>query len=149
MTGVLLLAHPIIIINGIMQYTIFFITILLKNFQFFRLAAKPLNIIIIPYNKKTVNSPRQGWRGVTTNLGQKILRITFRLYMTFWPAYKAIRSIAAGQNVAEKNPTKAVGRLGFFGARGRYCARSIYRPVRRSNFCFCYFLIPILPVYIG
>jgi hypothetical protein len=28
--------------------------------------------------------------------------------MTFWPAYKAMRSIAAGQNVAEKNPTKAL-----------------------------------------
>jgi hypothetical protein len=37
----------------------------------------------------------------------KKLRITFRLYMTFWPAHKAMRSIAAGQNVAEKNPTKA------------------------------------------
>jgi hypothetical protein len=27
--------------------------------------------------------------------------------MTFWPAYKAMRSIAAGKNVAEKTPTKA------------------------------------------
>jgi hypothetical protein len=36
-----------------------------------------------------------------------IFRITFRRYMTFWPAHKAMRSIAAGQNVAEKNPTKA------------------------------------------
>jgi hypothetical protein len=27
--------------------------------------------------------------------------------MTFWPAHKAMRSIAAGKNVAEKNPTKA------------------------------------------
>jgi hypothetical protein len=37
--------------------------------------------------------------------------------MTFWPAHKAMRSIAAGQNVAEKNPTKGVARLGFFGAQ--------------------------------
>ncbi|MHB9294648.1 hypothetical protein PilKf_00372 [Pillotina sp. SPG140] len=37
--------------------------------------------------------------------------------MTFWPAHKAMRSIAAGQNVAEKNPTKGAARLGFFGAR--------------------------------
>jgi hypothetical protein len=28
--------------------------------------------------------------------------------------------------VAEKNRTKAAGRLRFFVARGRYCARSIY-----------------------
>jgi hypothetical protein len=28
-----------------------------------------------------------------------------------------MRSITAGQNVAEKNRTKAVGRLRFFGAR--------------------------------
>jgi hypothetical protein len=32
-------------------------------------------------------------------------------------AKKAMRSIAAGQNVAEKNRTKAVGRLRFFVAR--------------------------------
>jgi hypothetical protein len=32
-------------------------------------------------------------------------------------AKKAMRSIAAGQNVAEKNRTKAVARLRFFGAR--------------------------------
>jgi hypothetical protein len=37
--------------------------------------------------------------------------------MTFWPAYKAMRSIAAGQNVAEKNPTKGAARLGFFVAQ--------------------------------
>jgi hypothetical protein len=37
--------------------------------------------------------------------------------MTFWPAHKAMRSIAAGQNVVEKNRTKAVGRLRFFVAR--------------------------------
>jgi hypothetical protein len=37
---------------------------------------------------------------------QFLLHITFRLYMTFWPAHKAMRSIAAGQNVPEKNPTK-------------------------------------------
>jgi hypothetical protein len=37
--------------------------------------------------------------------------------MTFWPAHKAMRSIAAGQNVAEKNRTKAKGRLRFFVAR--------------------------------
>jgi hypothetical protein len=48
---------------------------------------------------------------------QKILHITFRLFTTFWPAYKAMRSIAAVQNVAEKNRTKAAGRLRFFGAR--------------------------------
>jgi hypothetical protein len=59
--------------------------------------------------------------------------------MTFWPAHKAMRSIAAGQNVAEKNPTKVVARLGFFVARGRYCARSIYRPVMRSFFALYYF----------
>jgi hypothetical protein len=29
----------------------------------------------------------------------KKLRLTFRLFTTFWPAYKAMRSIAAGQNV--------------------------------------------------
>jgi hypothetical protein len=40
-------------------------------------------------------------------LFEKLLRLTFRLYMTFWPAYKAMRSIAAGQNVVEKNHTKA------------------------------------------
>jgi hypothetical protein len=49
--------------------------------------------------------------------GLKKCRITFRLFTTFWPAYKAMRSIAAGQNVAEKNRTKAVGRLRFFVAR--------------------------------
>jgi hypothetical protein len=27
----------------------------------------------------------------------------------FWPAHKATRRVAAGQNVAEKNRTKAVG----------------------------------------
>jgi hypothetical protein len=43
----------------------------------------------------------------------KKLHITFRLYMTFWPTHKAMRSIAAGQNVAEKNPTKGAARLGF------------------------------------
>jgi hypothetical protein len=37
--------------------------------------------------------------------------------MTFLQAHKAMRSIAAGQNVAEKNRTKAVGRLRFFVAR--------------------------------
>jgi hypothetical protein len=39
------------------------------------------------------------------------------MFTTFWPAYEAMRSIAAGQNVAEKNRTKAVGRLRFFVAR--------------------------------
>jgi hypothetical protein len=48
---------------------------------------------------------------------QKLLRLTFRLYMTFWPAHKATRRVAAGQNVAEKNRTKAAGRLRFFVAR--------------------------------
>jgi hypothetical protein len=52
-----------------------------------------------------------------------------------------MRIIAAGQNVAEKNPTKGAARLGFFGARGRYCARSIYRPVRRSKNLFATFII--------
>jgi hypothetical protein len=48
--------------------------------------------------------------------------------MTFWPAYKAMRSITAGQNVAEKNPTKGAARLGFFGARTASAVR-IYSPV--------------------
>jgi hypothetical protein len=52
--------------------------------------------------------------------------------MTFWPAYKAMRSIAAGQNVAEKNSTKGVARLGFFVARTASAVR-IYRPVMRSK----------------
>jgi hypothetical protein len=68
-----------------------------------------------------------------SNKFKKQWRLTFRLYMTFWPAYKAMRSIATGQNVAEKNRTKAVGRLGFFVARAAYWRRSIYRPVMR---CF-------------
>jgi hypothetical protein len=34
--------------------------------------------------------------------------------MTFWPAYKANRRFAAGQNMAEKKPTKGVTRLRFF-----------------------------------
>jgi hypothetical protein len=70
---------------------------------------------------------------------EKLLRITFRLYMTFWPAHKANRRFAAGQNVAEKNPTKGAARLGFFGARTASAVR-IYRPVRRSFFCLCYYL---------
>jgi hypothetical protein len=44
--------------------------------------------------------------------------------MTFWPAYKANRRFAADQNVAEKNPTKAAGRLGFFVARAAYWRRA-------------------------
>jgi hypothetical protein len=47
----------------------------------------------------------------------KKCRITFRLFTTFG---------------AEKNHTKAVGRLRFFVARGRYCARSIYSPRQQS-----------------
>jgi hypothetical protein len=42
-----------------------------------------------------------------------------------------MRSIAAGQNVAEKNRTKAVGRLRFFGAQAPK-GRSVNRPVIRS-----------------
>jgi hypothetical protein len=37
--------------------------------------------------------------------------------MTIWPAYIATRRVAAGQNVAEKNRTKATGRLRVFVAR--------------------------------
>jgi hypothetical protein len=49
------------------------------------------------------------------------------------------------QNVAEKNRTKGVARLRFFGARAAYWRRSIYRPVMRWFFCFiCYMLILLL-----
>jgi hypothetical protein len=53
--------------------------------------------------------------------------------MTFWPAHKAMRSIAAGRNVAEKNRIKAVGRLRFFVARAAYWRRSVTSPVMRST----------------
>jgi hypothetical protein len=52
--------------------------------------------------------------------------------MTFWPAHKAMRSIAAGQNVAEKKTTKGAARLGFFVARTASAVR-IYRLVMRSK----------------
>jgi hypothetical protein len=67
--------------------------------------------------------------------GHKILHITFRLYMTFWPAHKATRSVAVGQNVAEKNRTKAVDRLRFFVARGALTPKHIqtcYVPLVRT-----------------
>jgi hypothetical protein len=63
---------------------------------------------------------------------QVLCRLTFRLYLTFWPAHKAMRSISAGQNVPEKNPTKGVARLGFFGGRAAYRRRSRYSPVMCS-----------------
>jgi hypothetical protein len=40
-------------------------------------------------------------------------RITFWLYMTFWPAHKAMRSIAAGQNVARKTAQRPQADCGF------------------------------------
>jgi hypothetical protein len=58
------------------------------------------------------------------------------MYMTFLPAHKAMRSISAGKNVAEKNRTKAVGRLRFFVARAAYWRRSIYSPVMRGFLSF-------------
>jgi hypothetical protein len=67
--------------------------------------------------------------------------------MTFWPVYKAMRSIAAGQNVAEKNPTKGVARLGFFGARTASAVR-IYRPVMRSCGVHYYFIISLFFMFI-
>jgi hypothetical protein len=75
------------------------------------------------------------------------LHLTFRLYMTVWPAHKVMRSIAAGQNVPEKNPAKGAARLGFFGGRAAYRRRSIYSPVRRS--IFCTIILPFLSIKIA
>jgi hypothetical protein len=77
---------------------------------------------------------------------EKLWRITFRLYMTFWPAHKEMRSIAAGQNVAEKNRTKAAGRLRFFVARAAIRRRSIYRPVMCRLSCFYIIYLSIIPI---
>jgi hypothetical protein len=61
--------------------------------------------------------------------------------MTFWPAHKATRRVAAGQNVAEKNRTKAKGRLRFFVARAAYWRRSVNSPVMRSWGVHHYFIL--------
>jgi hypothetical protein len=55
-----------------------------------------------------------------------------------------MRSIAAGQNVPEKNPAKGVARMGFFEGQAAYRRRSGYSPVRRSG-AFIPFLFPIPP----
>jgi hypothetical protein len=73
------------------------------------------------------------------------LHITFRLYMTFWPAHKAMRSIAAGQNVAEKNPTKAVRPTGVFRSPSRLPAakhiQTCYVQLRRTSLFYLSFVI--------
>jgi hypothetical protein len=63
-----------------------------------------------------------------------VCHITFRLYATLQAAHKANRRFAAACNVAEKNRTKALWRrLRFFGARGAFRPRSVYRPVMRRT----------------
>jgi hypothetical protein len=73
--------------------------------------------------------------------------------MTFWPAYKAMRSIAAGQNVAEKNRTKGVSPTAVFRSPSRLLAakhiQSCYAPfVRTSLFFFIELVLIILMAFL-
>jgi hypothetical protein len=70
---------------------------------------------------------------------KRVCRITFRLYMTFWPAYIAMRSIAAGQNVAEKNRTKAARPTAVFRS-----PRALLRP-KHIQTCYVPFFPARLP----
>jgi hypothetical protein len=64
--------------------------------------------------------------------------------MTFWrPGKGNAQHFQGRQNVAEKNRTKAVGRLWFFVARAAYRRRSIYRPVMCSTGVYNYIIIVI------
>jgi hypothetical protein len=55
--------------------------------------------------------------------------------MTFWPAYKAMRSIAAGQNVAEKNRAKGVSPTAVFRSPSRLLA------AKHIQSCYAQFLL--------
>jgi hypothetical protein len=59
-----------------------------------------------------------------------------------------MRSIAAGQNVAEKKPTKGIARLGFFGAQNaarRFAYTDLLGDVKSLLYIFfIYFKISIL-----
>jgi hypothetical protein len=58
--------------------------------------------------------------------------------MTFWPAEKAMHSIAAGQNVAEKNTTKAVRPTGVFRSPSRLPAAKHIQSCYAQFFFFLY-----------
>jgi hypothetical protein len=63
--------------------------------------------------------------------------------MTFWPAYKVMRSITAGQNVAEKKPTKALAPTGVFRSPSRLTGGEAYTDLLNAVFL----LTPMLFLY--